>query len=124
MIDYLLKISLIFVALQHFGFLVLEMFFWRKPLGRKIFRLKEEQAKQSAALAANQGLYNGFLGAGLVIGAFFPSGEVALAFTFFFLCCVIIAGLFGGFTVSRKIFFVQSFPALAALALAFIQHYN
>ena len=102
-----------FVALLHFGFLLLEMVFWNKPLGRSIFGLNKEFAQQSAALAANQGLYNGFLAAGLIWSYFTD------VFTFeirvFFLSCMIIAGLFGTLTVNRKILMIQAIPAAFAL---------
>jgi putative membrane protein len=104
-----------FVALQHLGFLVLEMFLWTKPVGRRVFGLKADFAEQSKALAANQGLYNGFLAAGLVWGLFM--GAAGLPQKGFFLCCVIIAGIFGGITVSRRIVLVQALPAALALAL-------
>lgn len=104
-----------FVALQHLGFLVLEMFLWTKPAGRRVFGLKPEFAEQSKALAANQGLYNGFLAAGLAWGLMM--GAAGLPQKAFFLCCVIVAGLFGGITVSRRIVIVQALPAALALAL-------
>jgi putative membrane protein len=105
------------VALLHLWFLVLEMFLWTKPLGLKTFRNTPERAQASATLAANQGLYNGFLAAGLLWGLVTsPSGQ-ALSVKAFFLCCVVTAGLFGAVTVSRRIFFVQAMPAILALAL-------
>jgi len=103
------------VALVHIWFLILEMFLWTKPLGLKVFNQSKEVATSSAVLAANQGLYNGFLAAGLIIGLLVPDGAVAYTFKIFFLGCVIIAGLFGGFTVSKKIILVQAVPALLAL---------
>lgn len=103
------------VALLHVYFLVLEMFLWDKPFGRRTFGLTPEYAAASKTLAANQGLYNGFLAAGLAWGlALGPIGEPV---QIFFLACVICAGVFGAFTVSRKIFWVQAVPALVALAL-------
>jgi putative membrane protein len=103
------------VALLHVYFLVLEMFFWDKPLGRRVFRLTPEFAAASKSLAANQGLYNGFLAAGLVWS--FVPGPAGHPVRIFFLGCVIVAGLFGAHTVSPKIFWVQAFPAFVALAL-------
>lgn len=100
------------VALLHLWFLVLEMFMWTKPLGLKVFRQSKDKAEQSRVLAANQGLYNGFLAAGLVYGVMTGSRE----FELFFLGCVIIAGLYGAATVNRRIFFVQSMPALLAIS--------
>jgi putative membrane protein len=100
------------IALLHFGFLYLEMFLWDKPTGRQVFHTTEEIAKQSKTLAANQGLYNGFLAAGLLWSFF--DGEPAKVF---FLSCVIVAGLFGALTVSKRIFYVQSLPAIIALVI-------
>ena len=100
------------VAALHAYFLVLEMFLWTKPAGRGAFGLTKEFAEQTKSLAANQGLYNGFLVAGLVWGLI----DDNLAFKVFFLGCVIVAGLYGAATVSRKILFVQAVPALLGLA--------
>jgi len=104
------------VALLHLYFLVLEMFFWTKPLGRKAFGLKADFAEQSKTLAANQGLYNGFLAAGLAWGLMQGAAGAGKPWLAFFLGCVIVAGVFGAATVSRKILFVQAVPALLALA--------
>ena len=103
------------VALLHFGFLYLEMFLWDKPRGMKSFRMTEEFAKQSKTLAMNQGLYNGFLAAGLIWGIF--AGD---AVKIFFLSCVIIAGIFGAFTVSKRIFYIQAVPAILALVILLV----
>ncbi|MBK8782294.1 MAG: DUF1304 domain-containing protein [Anaerolineales bacterium] len=103
------------VALLHFGFLYLEMFLWDKPRGMKSFRMTEEFAKQSKTLAMNQGLYNGFLAAGLIWGIF--AGD---AVKIFFLSCVIIAGIFGAFTVSKRIFYMQAVPAILALVVLLV----
>jgi len=108
------------VALLHAWFLVLEMFLWTKPLGLKTFRNSPEQARASATLAANQGLYNGFLVAGLGWGLAASSSEQAFALKTFFLGCVVVAGCFGAATVSKRIFFVQALPAILALALLFL----
>ena len=108
------------VAALHIYFLVLEMFLWRTPFGRRTFRTTPEQAESSAVLAANQGLYNGFLAAGLIWGLVWygiPSGRAILTF---FLACVVVAGVFGAATVSRRILFVQAAPALVALALLWL----
>jgi putative membrane protein len=107
-------------ALLHLYFLVLEMFFWTKPLGLKTFRRTPEQARDSASLAANQGLYNGFLSAGLVWGLLQPDPNFAHAIKIFFLGCVLVAGIFGGFTAGKKIFWVQALPAALALLSQFI----
>ena len=102
------------VAALHLYFLVLEMFLWARPFGRKTFGLTPEFAAASKALAANQGLYNGFLAAGLAWGL--SLGSAGHGVKLFFLGCVIVAGVFGALTVSRRIFFVQAVPALAAVA--------
>ncbi len=103
------------VAGLHFIFLVLEMFFWQKPLGIKAFRNTPEKAKTTAVLAANQGLYNGFLAVGLGVGLCATNPEVAFGFKFYFLLCVAIAGIYGGWSANKNIFFIQSLPAIAAL---------
>lgn len=105
------------LALLHVYILVLEMFFWTKPLGRKAFGLKADFAEQSKALAANQGLYNGFLAAGLAWGV--VQGAVAgRPWLIFFAGCVVVAGVFGAATASRKILFVQALPGALTLAAA------
>jgi putative membrane protein len=104
------------VALEHVYFAVLEMFLWQKPMGRRIFATTEAFANESAALAKNQGLYNLFLVAGLV-WSLVASEPSASSLRVFFLACVVVAGVFGGFTVSRRILVVQAVPAAAALAL-------
>jgi putative membrane protein len=106
------------VAMLHVYFLILEMFLWTKPLGLKTFRNTLEKANDSAVLAANQGLYNGFLAAGLFWGLFHPQPAVAFQIKVFFLLCVIVAGAYGAYSVSRRILFVQALPA--ALALIFV----
>src|SRR4051812_41538319 len=104
------------VALVHVYILVLEMFLWRTPRGRAAFGTTPEFAEQTAALAANQGLYNGFLAAGLVWGLV-AADPVGRQVTLFFLACVAIAGVYGAVTVSRRILVVQTVPAvLAAVA--------
>lgn len=103
------------VALLHVLFLVLEMFLWRKPFGRKTFGLSREQAEETAALAANQGLYNGFLVAGLVWGL--TRGAAGLELKVFFLVCVVVAGVFGAATAKRSILWIQALPGAVALAL-------
>lgn len=102
-------------ALLHVYFLILEMFLWQKPQGLRTFRLSPETAKITATLAANQGLYNGFLAAGLVWGLI-ASDPIAFQVRVFFLGCVIVAGLYGAATVQRGILFVQALPAALALA--------
>lgn len=104
-----------FIAFIHVYFLVLEMFFWDKPLGLRAFGQTKEAATASKVLAANQGLYNGFLAAGLIWGLML--GNAGGPIKVFFLSCVLIAGLYGGVTANRKILFVQALPAAIALAL-------
>jgi putative membrane protein len=103
------------VALLHLYFLVLEMFLWTTPTGRRAFGTTPEFAQASRVLAANQGLYNGFLAAGLAWGLWL--GDAGRGVTIFFLLCVVIAGVYGAITVNRKILFVQALPAALALAL-------
>ena len=105
------------VAALHFYFLVLEMFLWTKPLGLKTFRNSPEKAADSAMLAANQGLYNGFLAVGLIWGLVQPVPAFAFQIKSFFLLCVIVAGIYGAATVSRRILWVQAAPAAVALIL-------
>jgi len=103
------------VALLHLWFLVLEMFLWTKPLGLKVFRNTPEKAQATKVLAANQGLYNGFLVAGLLWGLWL--GSAGMQVKVFFLGCVIVAGVYGAWSVSRRILWVQAAPAAVALAL-------
>jgi len=103
------------VAALHVYFLVLEMFLWTKPLGLKTFRNSLEKATDSAVLAANQGLYNGFLAVGLVWGLVQSTPGFAFQIKMFFLLCVIVAGVYGAVSVSRRILWVQAAPAAIAL---------
>ena len=116
--SYAGKIAIVIVALLHFYFLVLEMFLWTKPAGLRAFGLTPERAEASKVLAANQGLYNGFLGAGLLWSL--TQGRHAVHIAVFFLVCVIIAGLYGAATANRKILYVQALPAIIALVLIHI----
>jgi putative membrane protein len=106
------------VAALHLYFLVLEMFLWDKPMGLKAFGQTQAQAAATKVLAANQGLYNGFLAAGLVWGLWL--GDAGHGVKLFFLGCVLVAGLFGALTASRKILFVQALPAAIGLGLLLI----
>ncbi|MCW5297058.1 DUF1304 domain-containing protein [Herbaspirillum lusitanum] len=99
------------IAVLHVWILVLEMFLWTKPLGLKTFRQSREAAEASRVLAANQGLYNGFLAAGLAWGLISGDGAIKL----FFVACVLVAGIYGGLTAKRSILYVQGLPALLAL---------
>ena len=104
------------VAILHIGFLALEMFFWDHPFGRKRFGMTPEYSKASASLAANQGLYNGFLAAGLIWGLLVGDLRTQI----FFLGCVLIAGIFGAITARRTILYVQALTAVAALIAVFL----
>jgi putative membrane protein len=103
------------LAVLHLYILVLEMFYWDKPRGRKAFGLSAEFAASTKVMAANQGLYNGFLAAGLVWGLL--AGAEGVGIKVFFLSCIVVAGVFGALTSSRKILFVQALPGALALAL-------
>lgn len=118
-----LNILVFIVALSHLGFMVLEIFYWSKPLGLKIFNQTLDKAKASKILAANQGVYNGFLAAGLLWSLLHSDLSVATELKIFFLSCVAVAGIFGAITVNRKIFFVQASPALLALLLIVLDLY-
>jgi putative membrane protein len=104
------------VAVLHLYFLVLEMFLWDTPFGRRVFRLTPEFSSASKALAANQGLYNGFLAAGLIYGAVTAAKPIQVLFLAF----VIVAGVFGAFTVNRRVFWIQAAPAILALTVLWI----
>jgi putative membrane protein len=108
-------VAVLIVALLHLYFLALEMFLWDKPRGLRTFGLTPEFAAASKSLAANQGLYNGFLAAGLIWGLVL--GSAGESVKIFFLVCVVIAGVFGALTASRRILWVQALPAAIALAL-------
>ena len=110
------NILVVLVALLHFAFLALEMFFWDHPFGRKRFGMTPEFSKASASLAANQGLYNGFLAAGLIWGLF--AGDTSIKI--FFLACVVIAGVYGAITARRSILYIQAFPGLLALLAVYL----
>lgn len=105
-----------FVAIEHLGILVLEMFFWDHPVGRRIFGMTPEVSAASATLAANQGLYNGFLAVGLIWGLIGDRKDVKI----FFLSCISVAGVFGAITAKWSILFTQSLPALIALTALFL----
>lgn len=109
------------VAALHVYFFILEMFLWTKPIGLKVFGNSLERAQASAVLAANQGLYNGFLALGLVWAFIHPVPDFSYQIKLFFLSCVVIAGLYGAYSVSSKILFVQAMPAVVALFLLWFQ---
>jgi putative membrane protein len=106
------------IALLHVYILVLEMFLWDKPAGRKAFGHSQEMASLSKVLAANQGLYNGFLAAGLFWGLYL--GQAGFDIKVFFLGCIFVAGLYGGFTAKIKIIYIQSAPAALGLVLLWL----
>ncbi len=103
------------VAIEHVYFLYLEMFLWTKPKGLKTFGNTPEKAEASKVLAANQGLYNGFLAAGLLWGLIYPSAAAGVHIQMFFLACVVVAGIYGGLTVSKRIMWLQGGPAMLGL---------
>jgi putative membrane protein len=111
--NLLANIFTFLVAISHVGILILEMFFWNHPIGQKIFSMTPEVAESSSVLAMNQGLYNGFLAAGLFWGLFKNRLDIKI----FFLSCVIVAGIFGGITAKTSILFTQGLPALLAFIL-------
>jgi len=109
------------VALEHLGFLYLEMFLWTQKAGRRIFGNSREDAEKTRVLAANQGLYNGFIAAGLIWGLVYPVAQVGYQIQLFFLICVTIAGIYGGITAKRSILLIQGVPALiGAIVVAFL----
>ena len=116
MMRFLATFLTLLVALMHFGFLILEMFYWDHPIGRKIFNMTEQLSADSAVLAANQGLYNGFLAAGLIWGLMAKKRDVVI----FFLSCVIVAGIFGAATAKPTIILTQGLPAMLALAFTLL----
>ena len=118
MLSLLASVLVAFVAFLHLAFFVLESFLWTKPAGRRIFGLSRELAESTKSLAANQGLYNAFLAAGLIWGLL-PSPH-AFAVKVFFLSCVIVAGIVGALTAKRSILFVQALPGAIALLLVLL----
>ena len=114
------EIVVFLVALLHGYFLVLEMFLWDKPAGMKAFGQTKEKAAATKVLAANQGLYNGFIAVGLLWGV--AQGTAGYDFKVYFLLCVIVAGVYGAVTASRKILFVQAVPGLLALLLVLVSN--
>jgi putative membrane protein len=118
--NWIANVLVALVAVLHVYFLVLEMFLWTKPLGLKTFHNTPEKARESAVLAANQGLYNGFLAAGLIWGLVQAVPGFAFQIKVFFLLCVIVAGVYGAATVSRRILYVQAAPAALALILLWL----
>lgn len=112
------KVLVLIVALEHIGILILEMFLWDGPIGQRIFSMTPEQSATSAVLAMNQGLYNGFLAAGLIWGAFANRYDIKI----FFLGCVIVAGMFGAATAQGSILLTQAAPATVAMIFVILAH--
>lgn len=114
---FLMTFLVALVAFEHLYFMILEMFFWTKPKGLKVFGLTMEKAESSKVLAANQGLYNGFLAVGLLWGLLTEKNDVIL----YFLVCVVIAGIYGSYSTKKiRLFYVQALPALLALAVTLL----
>jgi putative membrane protein len=112
----LAQILVVLVAVLHLYFLVLEMFLWTRPLGLKTFRNSPDKAETTRVLAANQGLYNGFLAVGLLYYLYLGQWQVVM----FFLHCVLVAAVYGAYSVNKRIFFVQGIPAIAAIAVLWL----
>jgi putative membrane protein len=117
--EYLSLVVVALVAIEHVGIMCLEMFYWDHPAGRKVFNMTPQQSASSRVLAANQGLYNGFLAAGLFWSLMSDRFDLKV----FFLGCVVIAGLFGAATAKRTILFTQALPAGLALLAVILAHY-
>ncbi|KQY19869.1 DUF1304 domain-containing protein [Rhizobium sp. Root482] len=114
------NILIALTALLHLGFLVLEMFLWTGPLGRRVFRMSQQQADATKVLAGNQGLYNGFLSAGLFWSLIASPPDLGVQLKLFFLVCVVVAAIYGAWSVSPRILVVQGGPALLALLFLFL----
>jgi putative membrane protein len=117
MLENLVQILILIIAIMHFWFLILEMFLWTRPTGMKVFRNSVEKAELTKVLAANQGLYNGFLVMGLIWSVVHPDTQFGNQLALFFLGCVAIAGIYGGYSLNRRVFYIQAGPALLALIL-------
>ena len=122
MLTTLANIGVILIALFHIWICLLEMVFWQKPLGLKIFKLDADLAKKSAPMAANQGLYNVFLSAGLIWSLLTNSPSEAFHLKVFFLGCVTVAGIFGAMTINKQIFLRQGLPAIITLILLILSN--
>jgi len=113
-------VAVVLVAILHIKFMILEMFLWTRPFGLKTFGMSQQKAEHSAVLAASQGLYNGFFALGLIIALFL--GAYGYPMLLFLLGCIIVAGIYGGITAKRTIWWLQGFPACIALLLVIIGH--
>lgn len=120
MMTIIANILIALTGLLHIGFLVLEMFLWTGPQGRAVFRMTPEQAETTRILAANQGLYNGFLAAGLFWSLLQPEPSFALQLKVFFLVCVVVAAIYGAWSVKPRILIIQGGPAIAALVFVLL----
>ena len=114
------QILIAFIALIHIYILYLEMVLWQTPKGQKAFNLTPEFAAQTKVLAANQGLYNGFLAAGLIWALLYPNPVIGTQIAAFFLCCVAVAGIYGAMTAAKKIIYIQTVPALTTLFVVYL----
>lgn len=121
MITHIANVVVVLIAALHVHILILEMFLWETPKGMKAFGLSKEQAAQTRVLAANQGLYNGFLAAGLVWGLLL--GDAGFQIKVFFLACVLVAGLYGAATANKRILFIQAIPAAVGLLFVLLERY-
>ncbi len=117
--NLLTDVLVVLVTLLHLWFFTLEMFLWQRPIGLKTFKNSREKAKITSVLAANQGLYNAFLAAGLIASFCFANPETAHAFRVFFLSCVVMAGVYGAYSANVRILFIQALPAALALVVMF-----
>lgn len=118
--ELIISILVLLIALEHFYFLYLEMFLWTKKAGQKTFGHSKQDAEKTKVLAANQGLYNGFLAAGLIWGFFHPNSEFSLQIILFFLGCIIIAGVYGAVTAKKTILYIQALPAFITAILVLL----
>ncbi len=114
------KLSVALVAIIHFGFMALEMFFYNHPVGQKIFRVDASFTEATKTLMLNQGLYNGFLAAGLILSLFLTKSQGSKVLSTFVLSCIVVAGVVGALSVSLNIFFYQSVPAIIALVISYL----
>ncbi len=110
------------IALLHLYFMYLEIFLWKTPFGLKTFKMSKEKAEMSEVLAKNQGLYNGFLSAGLIWAITHSIHFISLQLMIFFLGCVAVAGIYGAYTVSKRIFYIQAMPAIVGLVLIIVTY--
>ena len=118
--DKVIYIFIGFIVMEHFLFLYLEMFLWTSKKGRKIFAMSNDDAQTTKVLAGNQGLYNGFLAVGLLWGVWYPNIQASRDIILFFLTCILIAGIYGGFTAKKSTLYVQALPALCTMLLMVI----